>query len=85
MRVGKETVHWQNGKAVYFDDTYIHEVWNNSDGIRVVLLIDTERPYSKFATKINKAIIKSITESVYVKNALQKNEDWEKVYYNIFP
>ncbi len=85
MRVGKETVYWQNGKAVFFDDTYVHEVWNNSDGIRVVLLIDTERPYSKFATKINKAIIKSITESVYVKNALQKNEDWEKVYYNVFP
>lgn len=85
MRVGKQMIHWQNGKAVFFDDTYNHEVWNDSDGIRVVLLIDTVRPYSKLFSKINHSIIKGITNSVYVKQAFKKNEDWEKTYYSIFP
>lgn len=83
MRVGKEYIHWEPGKTVFFDDTYNHEVWNDTDGIRVVLLIDTVRPYSGWAEKVNQAIIKSITESVYVKDALKKNEDWEKVYYKM--
>ena len=85
MRVGNETIRWQNGKAVFFDDTYRHEVWNDTDGIRIVLLLDTIRPYKKLGAKINNSIIKGITESVYVKQAFKKNEDWEKAYYSVFP
>ncbi|MDB5222272.1 MAG: Beta-hydroxylase [Chitinophagaceae bacterium] len=85
MRVGKEMIKWENGKAVFFDDTYQHEVWNNTDKIRVVLLIDTVRPYKKIGAKINNSIIKGITESMYVKQAFKKNEDWEKAYYSVFP
>lgn len=85
MRVGKETIKWQNGKAVFFDDTYTHEVWNNTDGIRIVLLIDTVRPYKKIGAKINNSIINGITNSAYVKQAFKKNEDWEKAYYSVFP
>ena len=85
MRVGQEIVKWQNGKAVFFDDTYNHEVWNDTDSIRVVLLIDTVRPYKSIGAKINNQIIKGITESVYVKQAFKKNEDWEKAYYSVFP
>lgn len=83
MRVDKEFIHWEQGKAVFFDDTFNHEVWNDSDGIRVVLLLDTKRPYSKLGTLVNNFIVNSITNSVYVKDALKKNEDWEKVYYNV--
>ncbi|HVZ24610.1 MAG TPA: aspartyl/asparaginyl beta-hydroxylase domain-containing protein [Sediminibacterium sp.] len=83
MRVGKEFIYWKEGEAVFFDDTYNHEVWNDSDGIRVVLLIDTIRPYRSIGRRINRFVINSITNSVYVKEALKKNEDWEKVYYNV--
>jgi beta-hydroxylase len=85
MRVANETIVWQNGKAVFFDDTYTHEVWNNTDGLRIVLLIDTVRPYKKIGAKINNTIINGITNSVYVKQAFKKNEDWEKAYYSVFP
>jgi len=84
MRVDNEEIHWKAGKAVFFDDTYNHEVWNNTDEIRIVLLIDTPRPYKfKFAQKVNQFIINGITNSIYVKEALKKNEDWEKVYYQV--
>ncbi|MEO9021591.1 MAG: aspartyl/asparaginyl beta-hydroxylase domain-containing protein [Ginsengibacter sp.] len=85
MKVGNEMIKWRNGKAVFFDDTYTHEVWNDSNGIRVVLLIDTVRPYAKIASKVNRSIINGITNSVYVKQAFRKNEDWEKTYYNLLP
>ncbi len=85
MRVGNEIINWKNGKAVFFDDTYNHEVWNETDSVRVVLLIDTVRPYKSWGAKINNQIIKGITESVYVKQAFKKNEDWEKAYYSVFP
>ncbi len=85
MRVDKEYIHWEEGKAVFFDDTYNHEVWNDSNGIRVVLLIDTKRPYTSIGNRINNFVVNGITNSVYVKDALKKNEDWEKVYYNVMP
>jgi len=84
MRVDTEEIYWEAGKAVFFDDTYNHEVWNNTDEIRIVLLIDTPRQYKyKFIDRINQFIINGITNSIYVKEALKKNEDWENVYYKV--
>jgi len=56
MKVGGQTIVWEEGRAVTFDDTYRHEVWNDTDGVRVVLLIDTPRPLSR-GRRINWTII----------------------------
>jgi len=40
FRVEKETREWQEGKCLIFDNTLEHEVWNNSDRVRIVLLLD---------------------------------------------
>jgi beta-hydroxylase len=44
MRVGDRIVRWAEGQTLVFDDTYQHEVWNETGGTRVVLLIQFERP-----------------------------------------
>ena len=44
FRVGGETRHWEEGKALVFDDMTEHEAWNDSDRIRVVLIVDLWRP-----------------------------------------
>lgn len=44
FRVGGETRSWEPGKALVFDDMTEHEAWNNSDRIRVVLIVDLWRP-----------------------------------------
>lgn len=44
MRVHDRTVRWAEGETLVFDDTYRHEVWNDTNGTRVVLLIQFERP-----------------------------------------
>ena len=44
FRVGGEERRWEVGKALVFDDMTMHEAWNNSDRIRVVLIADLWRP-----------------------------------------
>jgi aspartyl/asparaginyl beta-hydroxylase (cupin superfamily) len=44
FRVGGETRRWQPGKALVFDDMTEHEAWNDSERIRVVLIVDLWRP-----------------------------------------
>src|SRR5712671_451810 len=45
LRVGGEPHAWQEGRVVVFDDTYEHEAWNRSSGIRVVLIFDIWNPH----------------------------------------
>lgn len=41
MIIGSSSAHrWEIGKAIFFDDTFQHQVWNNSLSDRVVLLFD---------------------------------------------
>lgn len=45
FRVGGETRAWVEGEAFAFDDTIEHEAWNDSDDLRVVLILDVWNPY----------------------------------------
>ncbi len=44
IRVGEDIRHWEEGKSLIFDDTFNHEVWNDTDETRVVLFVDVLRP-----------------------------------------
>lgn len=44
LRVGSTVVSWEEGKMFVFDDTFEHEVWNDSDSLRAVLLLYVVRP-----------------------------------------
>lgn len=44
LRVGDETLTWQEGECLIFDDSFKHEVWNDSDERRVVLVVDLWHP-----------------------------------------
>ena len=45
FRVGNETREWEVGKAWVFDDTIDHEAWNDSDELRVIMMIDIWNPF----------------------------------------
>ncbi|KZR69415.1 Aspartyl/Asparaginyl beta-hydroxylase [Prochlorococcus marinus str. MIT 1313] len=49
LRVGDTIYNWQPGKAFIFDDTEIHEAWNNCDDTRYILLIDFKKSSSVLA------------------------------------
>jgi len=44
IRVGDQTRHWEYGKLLVFDDSFLHEVHNRTDELRVVLFIDFWHP-----------------------------------------
>ena len=44
FRVGATTCGWRVGEAFVFDDTIEHEAWNDSDELRVVLILDLWAP-----------------------------------------
>jgi aspartyl/asparaginyl beta-hydroxylase (cupin superfamily) len=45
FRVGNDTRDWKMGEAWVFDDTIEHEAWNDSDQVRVILIIDVWNPF----------------------------------------
>jgi len=54
IRVRRETRGWVEGKTLFFDHSFEHEAWNNSDEERVVLLLDLYHPE---LTKIEKFLL----------------------------
>ncbi|MDX1671817.1 MAG: aspartyl/asparaginyl beta-hydroxylase domain-containing protein [Balneolaceae bacterium] len=78
FRIGDQMLHWEEGKSLLFDDTYPHEVKNDTGGTRVVLLIDVVRPLKFPANLINKTLIGLIKRSSYVQDARRNQQAWEK-------
>jgi aspartyl/asparaginyl beta-hydroxylase (cupin superfamily) len=80
IRVGDEIRHWEEGKSMVFDDTFNHEVWNDTDETRVVLFVDVLRPLPFPESLINKLIVKAIAVSPFIRDAKRNQEAWERRY-----
>lgn len=80
IRVGDDVRHWEAGRSMIFDDTYDHEVWNDTDETRVVLFVDVLRPLPSPDSALNRAIIKAIGYSPFVLDAKRNQEAWEARY-----
>ena len=78
IRVGDDIRHWEEGKSLIFDDTFNHEVWNDTDETRVVLFVDVLRPLPEPESTINRAIVKAISYSPFVLDAKRNQQAWEK-------
>lgn len=80
IRVGGETRGWHEGASLVFDDTYQHEVWNETDETRVVLFVDVVRPLREPMRTCNTAIIKAIGWSPFIQDAKRRHRAWEEQY-----
>ncbi len=80
IRVGEDIRHWEEGKSLIFDDTFNHEVWNDTDETRVVLFVDVLRPLPSPWSTINRGIVKAIGYSPFVLDAKRNQEAWERRY-----
>jgi len=65
MRVGDEICVWREGELFVFDDTYDHEVWNDTDEERVVLLFDFDRPMRFWGRLVHRAFIAALKRTAY--------------------
>jgi|SRR5271165_4272678 len=80
IRVGEDVRHWQEGESMVFDDTFEHEVWNDTDETRVVLFVDVLRPLPAPESALNRLIVKAIGFSPFVLDAKRNQEAWEQRY-----
>ena len=78
IQVGGETAHWEEGKSMVFDDTFKHQVQNNTDGTRVVLFLDILRPLRFPGSLFNKLILQLIRWSPFIQDARRNQQAWEK-------
>jgi ornithine lipid ester-linked acyl 2-hydroxylase len=63
-----------------FDDTFDHEVWNDTDEMRVVLFLDVVRPLPFPESLVNRLLLKLIARSPFVLDARRRQEAWERGY-----
>ena len=80
IRVDDEVRYWQEGHSLLFDDSYQHEAWNETEGLRVVLFMDVERPMRFPGSWLNKLIIFVIKISPFVADGVKNNINWEKKF-----
>ena len=77
IRVDNQIRQWEEGKCLLFDDTYEHEVWNNTDQERAVLFLDIERPLRLPGRLVSKALLQALQWTAYVKDARNNLATWE--------
>ena len=78
MRVGDRTMRWAEGETLVFDDTYDHEVWNDTAGTRVVLLIQFERPLRRPGKWIADLFLGVVRRSAFVQEARDNIQTWNE-------
>jgi aspartyl/asparaginyl beta-hydroxylase (cupin superfamily) len=76
MRVDKRVVRWCEGETLIFDDTYDHEVWNETEGTRVVLLIQFERPLRNPGKWFADVFLGFVRRSPFVQEARNNISTW---------
>jgi aspartyl/asparaginyl beta-hydroxylase (cupin superfamily) len=77
LRDEDQFLHWDEGKMLVFDDTYRHEVQNNSSEERVVLILHCDRPMNRMGRLAHSAIMAVIRMSPFVKKAIRNYSKWE--------
>ena len=65
---------WEEGKSVLFDDTYTHEVINNTNEVRIALLLDVKRELSGFLKYYDIFVFKLIKSLVVLNNTFSKSK-----------
>lgn len=80
IQVADQTAYWEEGKTLFFDDTFPHEVWNNTDEYRVVLFLDIARPLRFPLSLINWTVNTLIGVSPIVQVARGNHESWEQQF-----
>ena len=81
IRIGNEFRHWTEGKALIFDDTFNHEVWNDTEGYRVVLFVDFARPLRQPWQWFNERLLNIGALAPFLREAGKKQSAWQKKFY----
>ncbi len=81
IRVDDQICHWSEGRTLVFDDSFNHEVWNDTTGTRVVLFVDFVRPTRFPANFINWLVLSLSVFTPFIREANDNQKNWEKKFY----
>ncbi len=74
IRLKDQHYTWKEGESVLFDDSWDHQVYNECESDRVVLIVDIRRPMPQPFDAVNR-IAQSIMKPVYGRHILKKLAD----------
>lgn len=77
MRVDDCVVEWREGRCLVFDDSQMHEVWNETDQTRVVLLIQFERPTRGLGRWMARLFLAAVRRTAFIQEARRNLSAWE--------
>ena len=81
IRIDGAVHHWEEGRALIFDDTFEHEARNESGHTRVVLFIDFERPLKFPARFVNRPLLRSYFFRPFVREGAEDQGLWARRFY----
>ncbi len=81
IRVDSRIYHWEEGRALIFDDAYEHEAWNNTDKVRVILFVDFVKPLRFPANLANWLILNIAVFTPYIREGYGKHRKWERSFH----
>jgi len=76
LEVDRFRLHWQEGRALIFDDTFMHRAANLAASRRCVLFLDVLRPLDPRAARINRALIALLRRSPFGARAWNTFRGW---------
>ena len=77
MRVGDTINVWRPGEIFVFDDTYEHEVWNETAEERVILLFDFDRPMRFWGRLVNNTFLGMMKLTAFYQEPKKNVHDYE--------
>jgi hypothetical protein len=78
IEVAEQRRIWEEGKILAFDDTCKHEVHNDTDEDRVVLLMHVRRPLRFPGSVVGWLIFKAIQISPFVRDGQRRLHKWHR-------
>ena len=84
IRIADQIHTWEEGRCLVFDDTYNHQVWNDTDGYRVVLFVDFARPLRWPISAFNNWLLNLAALAPFLREANQKQEAAERNFWQHF-
>jgi aspartate beta-hydroxylase len=64
---------WVEGELVMFDDTYLHEAWNRSSSVRIILLMDCWNPH---LTPVEREAIVRLSRAIGALDVALRGSGW---------
>lgn len=81
IRVRDRICVWEEGKSLVFDDSFNHEVWNETDGERAVLFVDFARPCRFPGSLLNRLVLAAVPLLPMAREGIRNQRHWERRFY----